>query len=138
MLVSAPSGERRDGGKGARGGQDVLEMGELGFGRVPNLDRLGVVADQVFEVDCQGAAVALQPVAGGVDALGDVEDDGGEAVFVDVDFLVIGDFADRAGGVGLVGSPGEGGGEAGVSYLTSAKLSGRSHTSAPPKSGVLL
>ena len=33
-----------------------------------------------------------------VDALEDVEDDGGEAVLVEVDFLVVGDLADVAGG----------------------------------------
>jgi hypothetical protein len=77
-------------------------MGELGLGRVPDFDGVGIVADQVFQVDRQGAAVALEAVAGGVDALGDVEDDGGEAVLVEVDFLVVGDFADRAKATKLV------------------------------------
>jgi hypothetical protein len=72
-------------------------VGELCLGRVPDLDGVGVVADQVLEVNCQGAAVALEARAGGVDALGDVEDDRGEAVLVDVDFLVVGDLADGAG-----------------------------------------
>ncbi len=75
-------------------------MAELGLGGVPDLDAVGVVTDEVLEVDGQGAAVALESVARGVDALGDVEDDGGEAVLVEVDFLVVGDLADRAGGWG--------------------------------------
>lgn len=53
-------------------------------------------------MDCQGAAIALEAGPRGVDALRDVQDDGGEAVFVDVDFLVVGDLADRAGNKGLV------------------------------------
>ena len=73
-------------------------MGELRLGRVPDFDGVGVLADQVFQVGCQGAAVPFQASAGGVDTLRDVEDDGGEAVFVEVDFLVVGDFADCAGG----------------------------------------
>jgi hypothetical protein len=120
----------------------ALEVAELGLGRVPDLDAVGVVADQVFEVDCQGAAIALQAVAGSVNALGDVEDDGGEAILVKVDFLVVGDVADRAGrpprsvsgfGLGAVLR----GWMTGRTYLTSAKFSGRSHTSAPPKRRVL-
>lgn len=74
----------------------LLEVGELGLGRVPDFHSVGVLADQVFEVDCQGAAVLLESAAGGVDALRDVEDDGGEAVGVEVHFLVVGDFADHA------------------------------------------
>ena len=83
------------GGRGKKGG--VREVGELGLGCIPDLDGVGVVADEVFQVDCQGAAVALEAGAGGVDALRDVEDDRGEAVFVDVNFLVVGDLADGAG-----------------------------------------
>ena len=48
---------------------------------------------------CQGAAVDLGPGAGGAYALGDVEDDAGEAVGVDEDLLVIGDLTDLAVGV---------------------------------------
>lgn len=84
--------------------EDALEMRELCLGRVPDLDGLGVLADQILEVDRQGAAVALEPLAVGFDPLGDVEDDGGEAVLVEVDFLVVGDLADRAGGVVRGGS----------------------------------
>jgi hypothetical protein len=77
-------------------------VGELCLGRVPDLDGVGVFADQVLEVDRQGAAVALEAGAGGVDSLGDVEDDRGEAVLVDVDFLVVRDLADGAGSQGSV------------------------------------
>ena len=44
----------------------------------------------------QGAAVDLGAGAGPADALGDVEDDAREAIFVDVDFLIIGDLSEGA------------------------------------------
>jgi hypothetical protein len=125
-------------------------MGELRLGRVPDFDRVRVLADKIFQVDRQGAAVALEwVVAGGVHALGDVEDDGGEAIFVKVDFLVVGDFTNHAEGIvsqvrrRLKGESEEGARQVSSSrnrraYLTSAKLSGRSHISAPPKRGVSL
>jgi hypothetical protein len=81
------------------GRRDLREVGELGLGGVPDLDGVDVLADQVFEVGCQGTAVALKGVLpGGFHALHNVEDDGGEAIFVDVDFLVVRDLANRAGG----------------------------------------
>lgn len=45
----------------------------------------------------QRAAVNLGAGAGGADALADLEDDACVAVFVDVDFLVVGDLAQLAG-----------------------------------------
>ena len=102
----------------------------------------------------QGAAVDLGAGAGPADALGDVEDDAREAIFVDVDFLIIGDLSEGAvfffllkKGVkrGARGTTTRSGGEwkgreRGVirTYLTSAKFDGRSQTSAPPNNGVVL
>jgi phage major head subunit gpT-like protein len=47
-------------------------------------------------VDCQGAAISLETLTTGVDALGNVEDDGGKPVLIDPDFLVVGNLADLA------------------------------------------
>ena len=140
-------GEARIGGGGA------LEVGKGGLGRVPDLDRVGVVADKFLEVCGQGAPVGLEAVGcgrggrRGPDALGDVKDDAGEAVLVDVDFLVVGDFAEFAARwvswpVLLVSSSvrfvgGKAGLELGL-YLTSANFSGRSQMREPPKRGVVL
>jgi hypothetical protein len=74
----------------------LLEMGELGFGCVPHLDRVGVIADELLQVRGKRAPVGLEAAARGTDALSDVEDDAGEAVLVDVDFLVVGDLAKLA------------------------------------------
>jgi hypothetical protein len=124
-------------GKRARGGR-ILEVSELRLGRVPDLDCVGVVAHYVFQVDGEGAAVALERiVAGALDALSDVEDDGGKAVLVEVDLLVIRDFADRARRRVRRLAASLGGRKVEV-YLTSAKFSGRSHTRAPPKRSVFL
>jgi hypothetical protein len=71
-------------------------MGELRLGCIPRLDSVGVVADELLQVCGQRAPVRLEASAGGADALGDVEDDAGEAVLVDVHFLVVGDFAELA------------------------------------------
>ena len=82
---------------------DALEVRKGGFGCVPDFDRVGVVADELLEVRGEGAAVRLEVACrrggGGprADALSDIKDDAGEAVLVDVDFLVVGDLADFAG-----------------------------------------
>lgn len=75
-------------------------MGELRLGRVPHLDRVGIVTDKLLEVRRQRAPVRLETAAAGADALGDVEDDAGETVLVDVDLLVVGDLAQRAASTG--------------------------------------
>ena len=49
-----------------------------------------VVGDEVFEMVFQGFGVGF------LDSLEDFDDDGGEAVGVEVDFLVVGDLADVA------------------------------------------
>jgi hypothetical protein len=62
----------------------------------PRLLRSGVVfvfvRDEVFEVVLQGFGVGF------FDSLEDFDDDGGEAVGVEVDFLVVGDLAEIAVG----------------------------------------
>jgi hypothetical protein len=45
---------------------------------------------------CEGSTVDGGAAACYADALSDIEDDAGEAVFVEVDFLVIGDLANGA------------------------------------------
>jgi hypothetical protein len=80
----------------AGGGDGAPEVGKLCLGRVPDLDGVGIVADEVLEVDCEGAAISLETLATGVDALGNVEDDGGKPIFIDPDFLVVGNLADLA------------------------------------------
>lgn len=71
-------------------------MGKLCLGRVPDLDGIGIVANQVLEVHCQGAAISLEALATGFDALSNIDDDGGESVLIDPDFLVVGNFANFA------------------------------------------
>lgn len=84
----------------------------------------------------QRAAIDLRACPGWPDALGDIKDDAGEAVLVDVDLLVVGDLSQFAThSVRREESPGE---SARGVYLTSAKLLGRSQMMAPPYSGVLL
>lgn len=90
-----------------RGEENIREVADLSLGCIPHLNRLGRVldADELLEVGGQGFGVPLEGVVGrgrGGDALGDVDYDGGEAVFVDVDFLVVGDLAEL-GDVGEVG-----------------------------------
>lgn len=66
-------------------------------GCVPDFHGVGVRVDDVFEVGGEGCAIDGGTAACGADALGDVKDDAGEAVFVEVDFLVVGDLTDCAG-----------------------------------------
>jgi hypothetical protein len=60
-----------------------------------------VVVDDVAEVEVEGREVGGRGTSRGGGhghALEDVEDDGGEAVGVEVDFLRVGDLANFAGG----------------------------------------
>lgn len=101
----------------------------------PDFQEVGVGIDDVLEVDGQRCAVGGVGAARWADALGDVEDDAGEAVFVEVDFLVVGHLADGAVGVSsefYVRCIGGGG----LKHLTSAKEVGSSATRAPPKRGI--
>ncbi len=80
-------------------------------------------------VDQVGEMVLQRRIVGGlVYVLQDVEDDAGVAVRVEEDFLVVGDFADSAGGLLDVG--GLGGGR--MNHLTSLYWVGRSMVMAPP------
>lgn len=112
----------------------LLETSELGLGRVPDSDRVDVGADHVLEVCRHGTTVDLGAGARAPDALGDVEDDAGEAVLIDPDLLVVGDLAQLARTVGISSlSAGRAKNGRPVSqYLTSANFLGRSQTTAPP------
>lgn len=79
--------------------KDVRQVGELRHGRAPDFEQVGVGIHDILEVDGQRGAIGGVGAASGADALGDVEDDACEALLVQVDFLVIGDLADGAGGV---------------------------------------
>ena len=119
-------------------------MGELRLCCVPHFDRIGVAANQVLQVHGHRLAILLEARLvrpGGLYALGNVEDDAGESVLIDPDLLVVGDFAQIAEerAIELATNP-SGKLNSGVvcRYLTSAKLTGRSLTRAPPNRGVLL
>ena len=71
-------------------------MRKLRLGCIPHLDSVGVVADEFFQVGCKRAPVRLESATCRADALGDVEDDAGEAVLVDPHFLVVGHLAQFA------------------------------------------
>jgi hypothetical protein len=87
------------------------------------------VIDQVVEMVRQSLGVA-----GLLHVFEDFDDDGGVAVRVEVDFLVVGDLADLT----FLVSDASGGGLGRERYLVSAKLEGRSTVIAPPKRGVVL
>lgn len=74
----------------------LRQVGKLGITRVPHLDSINVATDQVLQVCRQCPAVDLDAATGRADPLGDVDDDAGEAVLVDVDFLVVWDLAQFA------------------------------------------
>lgn len=82
--------------EGDEGGRNVLELGEERRGRVPDLGAVEVVADDLFEVGRHGATVDLRAVALLADALVDLEDQTGETIAVDPDFLVVGHLAQIA------------------------------------------
>lgn len=84
---------RRDEGVGGNVGAEARKGG---LGRVPDLDGVDVLADELLEVRRQGPAVDLGARARGADALRDVEDDARETVRVDPDFLVVGYLAEFA------------------------------------------
>lgn len=77
-------------------GIDLRYVCKLRLRRVPNLDCIDVVAHQLLQVRREGPPVILQRTACWAHALCDVEDDAGEAVLVDVDFLVVWDLAELA------------------------------------------
>jgi hypothetical protein len=75
---------------------NVLKVRELGLSSVPDLDSIDIGSNHVFEMGCHGTAVNLRARARASDALGDIEDDAGEAILIDPDFLVIGDLSQFA------------------------------------------
>lgn len=79
--------------------RDVRQVGELCRGCAPDFEQVRVGIDDVLEVDGQRSAIGGVSAASGADALGDVEDDACEALFVQVDFLIVWHLTDRAGGV---------------------------------------
>lgn len=74
----------------------LLHAREFSLGRVPDLDRVNVRADHVFQMCGHGAAVNLGAGSGLSNALCDLEDDAREAILVDPDFLVVGDLSQFA------------------------------------------
>lgn len=78
---------------------NVLKVRELGLSSVPDLDSIDIGSNHVFEMGCHGTAVNLRARARASDALGDIEDDAGEAILIDPDFLVIGDLSQFAAGI---------------------------------------
>lgn len=94
QVWSAPGLGTRD--RRGAGRRCLLEMGELCLGCVPHLDSVSIVADELLQVCGQREAVSLKAAARFADALGNVEDDAGEAILVDVDFLVVRDLAQLA------------------------------------------
>lgn len=116
------------------------------IGGVPHAYRVGVVANQLFEMCGERFAIDLGRGAAGADTLADFKNDAREAVLVDIDLLVVGDLTqlarelvNRQNGQTLH-DPGimslvVGGGRL-PTHLTSAKFSGRSATMAEPKRGV--
>jgi hypothetical protein len=104
-------GKGGDGGDEERGGEGrgVREFTEDRINRAPHFDGVSVGIDDVFQVRGERRAVDGGARAGLAYALGDVEDDTGEAIFVEVDFLVVWYLADCT--VGVSGwLRGEGGG----------------------------
>jgi len=107
----------------------------LCVGCVPHFYGVVIAGDDVLEMGCQGCAIDCGTRAWQPDSLGDVEDDGCEAIFIEIDFLVVRDLSDCAEFESQLQFL-EDGEE--VAHLTSAKLLGRSTIRAPPKSGVLV
>lgn len=80
-----------------------------------------------------GSSISGGAASWQANTLSDVDDDGCEAIFVEVDLLMIGDLANGAVCVSILVQMGA----MKATYLMSVKVDGRSTISAPPKSGVL-
>lgn len=109
---------------------------ELSLASRPHLHSVGFAINDLFQVEGHGGTIDSCVGAGGTDTLGDVEDDGREAIFVDEDFLVVRDLTDFANMV-VRDSEDQKGAEMERTHLTSAKVEGRSAIRAPPKRGTL-
>jgi len=75
----------------------VRKFGELCVRCVPHLHCVVIASNDVLEMGRQSRAIDGGTRAWQADSLGDVEDDGCEAIFVEIHFLVVGDLTDRAG-----------------------------------------
>lgn len=73
---------------------DVREFGELSITRIPHFDGIVVGIYDVFQVRSQGCAVDGRSCSRQAHAFRDVKDDACEAIFVQVDFLVVGHLTD--------------------------------------------
>ena len=71
-------------------GGNERQFGKHSIGCTPHLHGVGVGIHDVLEMSGHGGAIDSWAGSWEADSLGDVEDYAGEAVFVEVDFLVIG------------------------------------------------
>jgi len=62
----------------------------------PDLDSIGIRINDILKVGSHSCAIGRGATAWQTDSLGDVEDYACEAIFVKVDFLVVGDLTDCA------------------------------------------
>jgi hypothetical protein len=76
-------------------GSRIPNARELCLGGVPHLHGIDIVAHQILKMCSQGSPVVLERARSfWSHALRDLDDDAREAILVDVDFLVVGDFAE--------------------------------------------
>jgi hypothetical protein len=74
----------------------VREFRKLRVGCVPHFHGVDITSNNVLQMGRQSGAIDGGTCTWEADPLRDVEDDGCEAVFVEIDFLVIRDLADCA------------------------------------------
>lgn len=73
-----------------RGLKDSLpKSGELSRRRTPHLHSINIIADDIFEMLCQGPPINFWPAALRANTLGYVKDDGSKPILVNPNFLVI-------------------------------------------------
>lgn len=125
--TGAGDGSRRRGG-------NEREFGKLSIARTPHFHRVDVRIDDILQMGSQSRTICGGAAAWRANSLGDVEDDGREAVFVEIHFLMIGDLTDSTECVRAKDIPKV---YRDAAHLTSAKFEGRSTIRAPPNSGVL-
>lgn len=77
-------------------GRCVLEPGKLRRGRVPDLDGIDIVANNILQVGGKRTPVDFRPGTFSPDPLSDVENYGRISILVHPDFLVVGDLANFA------------------------------------------
>lgn len=79
--------------------ESLRKVGKLGIARIPHLDSIGVRVNDILKMRRQGCAVDGWTSACDAYALGDVEDDACEAIFVEIHLLVIWNLPNSAGNV---------------------------------------